>query len=268
MTGLDIHKPDTPETGRDGRARGTPGPRCRFEWSTLGINFTLDGSGSPLAGAASTFVLVGLVGVADDVVGLRQKLKPFLIVVASIPLMSCLLGRGSIFIPVIGSIHLALLYPLIAVPLAITTSANFSNLLGDSTGSKQGARRFPWARWLSCQTSRDIRCRGAGVHSNLRIHRVPRAELVPSEDIPRRHGQPAGGSWSGCSGPGRRPRVRCHSPEHPSRHRFHAQDDFQEPLAGRHVYGNTHGQSGDPETTRLSGSRARFHRRGRLLRKG
>jgi len=76
--------------------------------------------------------------VADDVVELSQILKPFLIVAASIPLMLILLSRGSISIPEIGSIHLGLLYPLVAVPLAITTSANFSNLLAGFNGLEAG----------------------------------------------------------------------------------------------------------------------------------
>lgn len=137
ISGVDIHKPDGPVRAEMG-GFAVLTALAAGSLVYLGINFTLDGSSVLFAGAASTIALTGLVGVADDVVELSQKLKPFLIVVASIPLMSCLLGRGSIFIPVIGSIHLALLYPLIAVPLAITTSANFSNLLGGFNGLEAG----------------------------------------------------------------------------------------------------------------------------------
>jgi UDP-N-acetylglucosamine--dolichyl-phosphate N-acetylglucosaminephosphotransferase len=52
--------------------------------------------------------------------------------------MLCLLSRGWIFIPGMGDIHLGLLYPLVAVPLAITTSANFSNLLAGFNGLEAG----------------------------------------------------------------------------------------------------------------------------------
>ena len=137
ISGVDIHKPDGPvraEMGGLAVLIGLAAGSTIF----LGVYFALDGPSVLFAAAASTITLTGLVGVADDVVELSQKFKPFLIVAASIPLMLCLLSRGSIVIPVIGGVHLGLLYPLIAVPLAVTTSANFSNLLAGFNGLEAG----------------------------------------------------------------------------------------------------------------------------------
>jgi UDP-N-acetylglucosamine--dolichyl-phosphate N-acetylglucosaminephosphotransferase len=137
ISGVDIHKPDRPVRAEMG---GLAVLVAIAAGSTvyLGISFTLDGPSVLFAGAALTIALTGLVGVADDVVELSQKFKPFLIVTASIPLILCLLSRNSIFIPTIGNIHLYLLYPLVAVPLAVTTSANFSNLLAGFNGLEAG----------------------------------------------------------------------------------------------------------------------------------
>jgi UDP-N-acetylglucosamine--dolichyl-phosphate N-acetylglucosaminephosphotransferase len=83
--------------------------------------------------------LTGLVGVADDFFELSQRYKPLMIVVASTPLMYVLQDRVSITIPILGNAHLGLLYPLVAVPLAITTCANFSNLLAGFNGLEAGS---------------------------------------------------------------------------------------------------------------------------------
>ena len=104
----------------------------------VALDYTIDGSTVLFAGVASTVALTGVVGVADDLVELSQKFKPFLIVAASVPLMVTLWGRGGIFIPTIGNVDFGVLYPLIAVPLAITTSANFSNLLAGFNGLESG----------------------------------------------------------------------------------------------------------------------------------
>jgi UDP-N-acetylglucosamine--dolichyl-phosphate N-acetylglucosaminephosphotransferase len=52
--------------------------------------------------------------------------------------MLYLLGRAYVYIPLLGNVHLGILYPLVAVPLAITTSANFSNLLAGFNGLEAG----------------------------------------------------------------------------------------------------------------------------------
>lgn len=137
ISGVDIHKADGPVRAEMG---GLAVLLALAAGSTvyLGVDFVFDGQTVLFAAAASTITLTGLVGVADDVVELSQRFKPFLIVAASIPLMVCLLSRGSIFIPEIGSVNLGLLYPLVAVPLAITTSANFSNLLAGFNGLEAG----------------------------------------------------------------------------------------------------------------------------------
>ncbi|MDA4127911.1 MAG: UDP-N-acetylglucosamine--dolichyl-phosphate N-acetylglucosaminephosphotransferase [Thaumarchaeota archaeon] len=137
ISGIDIHKRDKP-------VRAEMGGLAILFGLAVGstvyfvANLTLDGAGVLFASGFSTIAFTGLVGVADDIIEIRQRYKPFLIVAASTPLMYYLLDRGSIFIPEFGTVHLGLLYPLVAVPLAITTSANFSNLLAGFNGMEAG----------------------------------------------------------------------------------------------------------------------------------
>jgi UDP-N-acetylglucosamine--dolichyl-phosphate N-acetylglucosaminephosphotransferase len=137
ISGIDIHKPDRPVRAEMG---GLAVLVALALSSTLflGFDYNADGSAVLFAAVASTIALTGVVGVADDVLEISQKVKPFLVVVAAAPLMLYLSQRAFIFVPLLGNVHLGLLYPLVAVPLAITTSANFSNLLAGFNGLEAG----------------------------------------------------------------------------------------------------------------------------------
>jgi UDP-N-acetylglucosamine--dolichyl-phosphate N-acetylglucosaminephosphotransferase len=138
ISGIDIHKPERPVRAEMGGLAVLVSLALASVFY-LGIDFTLDDPPVVFAAAASTVVLTGLVGLADDMIELSQKYKPLLIVAASAPLMYVLGGRISITIPMLGNVHLGLLYPLVAVPLAVTTSANFSNLLAGFNGLEAGS---------------------------------------------------------------------------------------------------------------------------------
>lgn len=137
ISGIDIHKLDRPvraEMGGIAILVGlTAGSAIYLVSSELG-----GGLWFAFGAVFSTIAFTGLVGVADDRLVLSQRLKPFLIVAASAPIMYYLLGRSSVFIPTIGSVNLGLLYPLVAVPLAETASANFANLLAGFNGLEAG----------------------------------------------------------------------------------------------------------------------------------
>ncbi|MDA4120052.1 MAG: hypothetical protein OK436_05650, partial [Thaumarchaeota archaeon] len=137
ISGVDIHKQDAPIRAEMG---GLAVLVALAVGSVLylGLDYGMDGPTVLFAAASSTIVLTGLVGVADDMVELSQKIKPLFIVAASAPLALVLLGRAYIYVPLLGEVHLGLLYPLVAVPLAITTSANFSNLLAGFNGLEAG----------------------------------------------------------------------------------------------------------------------------------
>jgi UDP-N-acetylglucosamine--dolichyl-phosphate N-acetylglucosaminephosphotransferase len=86
----------------------------------------------------ATIALVGLVGMLDDIYEIRQRYKPFLVAAATFPLASSLTQRTYIDFPLIGHVPFGILYPLLVVPLGITTSANFSNMLAGFNGLEAG----------------------------------------------------------------------------------------------------------------------------------
>jgi UDP-N-acetylglucosamine--dolichyl-phosphate N-acetylglucosaminephosphotransferase len=138
ISGVDIHKADRPVRAE----MGGLAVLLSLAFASLfylGFDFAIDDPPVIFAAVASTVALTGVVGVADDVADLSQKYKPLLIVAASSPLMYVLAGRTTIAIPVLGNVHLGLLYPLVAVPLAVTSSANFSNLLAGFNGLEAGS---------------------------------------------------------------------------------------------------------------------------------
>jgi len=138
ISGVDVHKPERPVRAEMG---GLAVLVALVAGSVLyiGLDYALDDPPIIFGAAAATVGLTGLVGVADDMFELSQKYKPLLIVAASAPLMYALQDRISINLPILGNAHLGLLYPLVAVPLAITTSANFSNLLAGFNGLETGS---------------------------------------------------------------------------------------------------------------------------------
>ena len=137
ISGVDIHKPDKPVRAEMG-GLAVLAALAIASALYVGLDYSVDGPPVMFAAVASTVAFVGVVGVADDLKELSQKYKPLLIVLASIPLMAVLWGRDGIFVPTIGYVDFGILYPLVAVPLAVTTSANFSNLLAGFNGLESG----------------------------------------------------------------------------------------------------------------------------------
>lgn len=134
ITGCDIHKPDRPK-------RAEMGGISILIASIVGllIAFPLLDPLSPTFYAGFlTVVLAGVVGMIDDLFEIRQRYKPFLIALTSSPLVLVLWGRSSVSFPIVGSIPFGLLYPLLVVPLAVTTSANFTNMLAGFNGLEAG----------------------------------------------------------------------------------------------------------------------------------
>jgi len=134
LTGIDIHKIDRPETAEMG---GTAVIISLLFGS--GILIALDGEKQATFVAALGVVgLAGVVGLVDDYFELRQRTKAVLIAAASAPLAYTLAGMTGISFPFIGTLPFGILVSAFVVPLAITTSANFSNMLAGFNGLEAG----------------------------------------------------------------------------------------------------------------------------------
>ena len=134
ISGIDVHKPYKPVIAEMGGLAILSGVALASVPLLLFGN--LD-SGLALT-AFATIALVGLLGVADDISGLKQRYKPFLVAFTSLPLVVSLAGRTDLSLPLLGFISLGALYPFFVVPLAVTTSANFSNMLAGFNGLEAG----------------------------------------------------------------------------------------------------------------------------------
>jgi len=134
ITGVDIHKLDRPLTAEMG---GVPVILAVLFGSGVLMIFDDERSLIFMAALASV-ALTGLVGLADDYFDLRQRTKTLLIAAASAPLCLLFLGNSTISFPFMGAIPFGILLPLVVVPIALTTSANFSNMLAGFNGLEAG----------------------------------------------------------------------------------------------------------------------------------
>lgn len=103
-----------------------------FNSSLLRVDFTM------LLAVLCTVLLTTLIGVADDLVSMRQVVKALLPVVAALPLMAVRAGHQAITLPVVGGLDLGLIYPLVVVPVGVTGAANAVNMLAGFNGLELG----------------------------------------------------------------------------------------------------------------------------------
>ncbi|MEK6902735.1 MAG: glycosyl transferase family 4, partial [archaeon] len=91
-----------------------------------------------------TIVLVGILGIIDDVIGwkkgIRQYQHALFPIFAALPLMVLpqVIGNTGIQVPVFGFINFGIVYSLILVPIAVTGASNASNMLAGLNGLEGG----------------------------------------------------------------------------------------------------------------------------------
>lgn len=94
---------------------------------------------APLAFTALiTILMVALIGMFDDVVGISHRSKVILPLIAAIPLVLLTIQFPYITLPFIGQIYLAIAYPLLLVPIAVTAVSNLTNMLAGFNGLEAG----------------------------------------------------------------------------------------------------------------------------------
>jgi UDP-N-acetylglucosamine--dolichyl-phosphate N-acetylglucosaminephosphotransferase len=91
-----------------------------------------------LLAVLSTVLLAGLIGMVDDLLGMRQWIKALLPVFAALPLMAVPAGHAWIRIPYVGTLNFWIFYPLLVVPAGITIAANAVNMLAGFNGLETG----------------------------------------------------------------------------------------------------------------------------------
>ncbi len=146
LTGVDGHKADKPEVPE----MGGVGILAGYSLGLLAAGglLALEASGFslvPVYAALSVFLLAGLIGILDDLVKLHHAIKPVLLLFAAVPLIVARAGVPEIRFPFftldfasLGGFDLAFLYWLVVVPLAVTGTANISNMLAGFNGLMSG----------------------------------------------------------------------------------------------------------------------------------
>jgi len=97
-----------------------------------------DASEVLLLAALATILLTALIGIVDDLLGMRQVVKAFLPAVAALPLVALRAGHTSLVIPFVGRIDFWIFYPLFLVPAGVMVAANAVNMLAGFNGMEAG----------------------------------------------------------------------------------------------------------------------------------
>ncbi|MBS3168164.1 glycosyl transferase family 4 [Candidatus Woesearchaeota archaeon] len=86
----------------------------------------------------ATLVLIGLIGVADDLlgwkIGLKPWQKPILCFLATLPIAVVNYNLSIVNVPLFGDINLGLFYPLLLVPFFVSCFSNGYNLFAGYNG--------------------------------------------------------------------------------------------------------------------------------------
>ncbi len=91
-----------------------------------------------LLAALATILLTALIGIIDDLLGMRQWVKAFLPAVAALPLVAVRAGHAWLAIPFVGRINFWIFYPLFLVPAGVMVAANAVNMLAGFNGMETG----------------------------------------------------------------------------------------------------------------------------------
>ena len=141
ITGKDMHKvgkPPVPEMGGLAIVAGT-GVGISVALAMMSFFHVFqDASVVLLLAAMAVILLTGLIGIIDDLLGMRQIVKAFLPAVAALPLVAVRAGHTSLLIPFVGQINFWIFYPLFLVPAGVMVAANAVNMLAGFNGMEVG----------------------------------------------------------------------------------------------------------------------------------
>ncbi|RDE16515.1 MAG: hypothetical protein C4K47_01290 [Candidatus Thorarchaeota archaeon] len=138
-TGTDVHKPSRPEIPKGG------GVVILFAIVTsllvvVGITtFQEENVVDPsLLAALVSILMAGMIGVLDDNLDFRNRTKIVLPMLASIPMVAMATGIPTFSLPLIGTVNLGVLYPLVVVPLFMTFIIDATNMYAGMNGLEAG----------------------------------------------------------------------------------------------------------------------------------
>lgn len=143
ITGKDMNKPDKPaiaEMGGIGIIVGfSAGILMAIAIKTFAIYlWDMDLDVQALFAVLSMVLLIGLIGIVDDLMHIRQSIKAITPFFAALPLAAIKAGYTVLKIPFIGPIDFRMFYPLLIVPSSVTIASNAFNMLAGFNGLEIG----------------------------------------------------------------------------------------------------------------------------------
>ncbi|MBS7248671.1 MAG: hypothetical protein QXN15_10830 [Candidatus Jordarchaeales archaeon] len=144
IVGKDMNKPGRPEVAEMGGVPVFAGVASGLMFYIAINSFVLNqrSLNLPLFAALSTIFMITIVGIIDDSlgwkIGLKQWHKPLLTIPAAVPMMAAGVGISIISLPLVGTIDLGLLYPLLIIPIGIVGASNGFNMLAGYNGLEAG----------------------------------------------------------------------------------------------------------------------------------
>ncbi len=139
ITGTDVHKPDRPEVPKGAGyillfAIVSSLLVC-IGIRTFGLELIINPG---LLAALVSILMAGMIGLLDDTLDFSNRTKVVLPLIASIPMMALNVGTTTMSIPIIGTLDLGILYPLVIVPLIMTFIIDSTNMYGGMNGLETG----------------------------------------------------------------------------------------------------------------------------------
>jgi len=141
ITGKDMHKAGKPAIAEMGGLAIVAGTGVGISVALAMMSFfhvLQDASVVLLLAALAVILLTALIGIFDDLLGMRQLVKAFLPAVAALPLVAVRAGHTWLTIPCIGRFDFWIFYPLFLVPAGVMVAANAVNMLAGFNGIEVG----------------------------------------------------------------------------------------------------------------------------------
>jgi len=103
----------------------------------------LNGITREILGLLSVVLILAVIGLTDDMLGWKHgglsiRMRIFLALMASIPLVVINAGDSTVNLPFMGAVNMGILYPLILIPLGIAGATTTYNFLAGFNGLETG----------------------------------------------------------------------------------------------------------------------------------
>jgi UDP-N-acetylglucosamine--dolichyl-phosphate N-acetylglucosaminephosphotransferase len=138
-TGIDVHKPEKPVIPKGGGIIVLFGVVTAL-LIVIGITTLQEQKvvAPALMAALVSILMAGLIGLLDDNLDFRNRTKIALPLLASIPMVVMSVGTPTMSLPLIGTVNLGILYPLVVVPLMTTFIIDATNMYAGMNGLEAG----------------------------------------------------------------------------------------------------------------------------------